>query len=624
MSQDTQDRALLRRFEPVIKYTRGERFFPMDVTGYVQNCSLWRQQPGRDAELLVPQGELTLEKLGDMRLDSAGSVQFLKFTEPLNLSALTAYRVQEGLTQRKTEDKFRAGRGRLARVGYGARVIDAFFQLTSLLRGRVPGDTATAALLSYQQMMRDQPHYCYYGRVVRQQGWVVCQYWFFYAYNNWRSAFFGGNDHESDWEMICVYLSQPARYRPEVQHNDDTLQPVWVAYAVHDYMGDDLRRRWDDPELEKIGEHPVVYAGAGSHASYFQPGEYLTPLELPFLLPLVTITERLQRAWDRLLRRYRFRPEDEKYRPGFNVFRIPFVDYARGDGVTIGPGQEHEWSTPRPLDPAPDWVRHYRGLWGLFTRDPVAVENAPAGPRYRRDGGVRRSWYDPLGWAGLEKVPPLHKALSQVHERREQLQIEQHTLATQIDTRHQELIGLGVDLEAMQNLPHLQALNKAETARLTRLRSEADQMRATMAENEALLEALDRYAERLENGDFGSPRAHISRPHEPAGGDDIRFSLIAEGWAAVSTGLFLLLFVLLFILARDFLPLGLAAIILLILIIEAAFRRRLGRFITIFTGLLAFVAALVLLYEFFWGIVLVVVVAAGSFLIWDNLRELWT
>ena len=36
-----QDRALLRRFEPVIHYSRGERFFPMDVEPYVRACSLW-------------------------------------------------------------------------------------------------------------------------------------------------------------------------------------------------------------------------------------------------------------------------------------------------------------------------------------------------------------------------------------------------------------------------------------------------------------------------------------------------------------------------------------------------------------------------------------------------------
>ena len=34
----------------------------------------------------------------------------------------------------------------------------------------------------------------------------VLQYWFFFCYNSWRSGFHGVNDHESDWEMVTLYL----------------------------------------------------------------------------------------------------------------------------------------------------------------------------------------------------------------------------------------------------------------------------------------------------------------------------------------------------------------------------------------------------------------------------------
>ena len=40
------DRALLRRFEPVLRFTKGERFLPMDVEPYVRESSLWVQRPG--------------------------------------------------------------------------------------------------------------------------------------------------------------------------------------------------------------------------------------------------------------------------------------------------------------------------------------------------------------------------------------------------------------------------------------------------------------------------------------------------------------------------------------------------------------------------------------------------
>ena len=37
--------------------------------------------------------------------------------------------------------------------------------------------------------------------------------------------------------------------------------------------------------------------------------------------------------------------------------------------------------------------------------DPFGGERAPAGPRYERNGTIRPSWADPVGWAGLDKVP---------------------------------------------------------------------------------------------------------------------------------------------------------------------------------------------------------------------------
>ena len=107
---------------------------------------------------------------------------------------------------------------------------------------------------------------------MRQSGWTICQYWFFFAYNPWRSGFNGVNDHESDWEMISVYLYE----------DGGRLVPEWVAYASHDFHGADLRRRWDDrDDLELEGQHPVVYAGAGSHASYFRAREYQAEVPIP-------------------------------------------------------------------------------------------------------------------------------------------------------------------------------------------------------------------------------------------------------------------------------------------------------------------------------------------------------
>jgi hypothetical protein len=213
----------------------------------------------------------------------------------------------------------------------------------------VPGDTAAAATLAYEQVLAESEGYSYHGRVVYEAGWVVIQYWFFYVYNNWRSGFSGANDHEADWEVVSIYLSERADLPPladalaanghDPDHLLDRFVPEWLAYASHEYEGDDLRRRWDDPEVEKIDHHPVVYVAAGSHAAYFRRGEYLTELELSFLQPLAKVLDWLQQFWYNQLQQYQDEPESEEPEQASNLFRIPFVDYARGDGVRIGPRQ---------------------------------------------------------------------------------------------------------------------------------------------------------------------------------------------------------------------------------------------------------------------------------------------
>ena len=85
---------------------------------------------------------------------------------------------------------------------------------------------------------------------------------------------------------------------------------------------------------------------------------------------------------------------------------IPFVDYARGDGRVVGPGAQAQWVADVIDDQTP-WVRDYRGLWGLDTEDYFGGERAPSGPRYERNGSIRTAWANPLGWAGLLKVPPV-------------------------------------------------------------------------------------------------------------------------------------------------------------------------------------------------------------------------
>lgn len=79
----------------------------------------------------------------------------------------------------------------------------------------------------------------------------------------------------------------------------------------------------------------------------------------------------------------------------------------------------------------------YEGLWGHDTEDPFGGERGPAGPRYERGGIVRRSWANPVAWAGLDKVPPDDDSIREILDRRRG---ELDSLIATERERHERLI----------------------------------------------------------------------------------------------------------------------------------------------------------------------------------------
>ena len=473
------DLALLRAHEPVIRYTHGELFLPTAVGPYVQRCSLWIHEPGTppdSAELLVPPGELSLDALAALGRDRRDRSLELRFVEQrLRGAAMRAWR-------RADRPRLR-GAARLASVGVLARTVDSFLRLSLLLRGRTPGGTAAAAEVAAREHL-DLQHCAYYGRVVRDGDYVVLQYWLFHVFNDWRSTFAGVNDHEADWELVAVYLTEQG----------EGLQPRWVAASCHDHAGDELRRRWDDPRLLREGDHPVIFAGAGSHAGGFEAGDVVVSVALPVLRRVV---EGAARAWRRLA-------PWSSWSPPAGAFGLPFVDYLRGDGVAVGPGQAQAWEACVVSDATP-WVRDYRGLWGLDTHDVFGGERAPAGPRYERGGAVRASWADPLGWAGLQKEPPSEAAAAEdLRERVRALDARVEQLDQAIDIERAALRGTAAELRALEEHAGLQP--------------HAIVLRAELRRAERDLAA--RYAERARLADAAAVnREHLDRPPRPLAPD---------------------------------------------------------------------------------------------------------
>lgn len=598
----TPDLDLLRRFEPVVYYTKGEQFYPGNVEDYVRECSLWEHHPNGRDELLIPQGELSLDKLTESRPAEFGSVRFLRFVEPLDLTESAQVLASQLLLRLKRRNNFHVGIGRLARGGFLPRLADGLFSLSFLLRGRVSAATAAAAELDYDAMFEGNPRYTYYGRVIRDNGWVVLQYWFFFYFNSWRSGFHGVNDHESDWELINVYLYE----------KDGQLVPEWAAYASHDYKGDDLRRHWNDrDELTVEGGHPVTYAGAGSHASYFRRGEYQAEVSLPMPGWFSGLLKAINKFWTETLGQ-----------PTANSFRIPFVDFARGDGLAIGPGQKDTWS-PVQIDESTPWVGNYRGLWGLFARDPISGENAPAGPMYNRDGSPRGSWYDPLGFAGLDKVPPPPQALAMLRENCQKIDARQQELESLVPEKANELQALGIKQKGMEDQPHFARQFHALEKKLAVLADEVRALRRERSENAALLQSLTRRLARLESGEQDNARSHIRHLAVPvSSGKALRFDDAAETWAAISLSLMLFAIAAFIFLTPKFFWVELGIITILFLVTESILRGMFIQTVSHITLVLAMIAALILFFHFWKWVIVAALVAMGISLMIQRLREL--
>ena len=59
---DAADLELLRRHEPILRFTQGELFLPMPTQGYVESCDLLSGPTIREATIVAPAGSLTLDR----------------------------------------------------------------------------------------------------------------------------------------------------------------------------------------------------------------------------------------------------------------------------------------------------------------------------------------------------------------------------------------------------------------------------------------------------------------------------------------------------------------------------------------------------------------------------------
>src|SRR5262249_44071728 len=101
-----------------------------------------------------------------------------------------------------------------------------------------------------------------YVRIAREAGHsgIAVQYWFFWYFNQFNDL------HEGDWEGMQITFDADTPEEALVKG------PSQIGLFQH---GGGETADWDDDQVEKHGNHPVVYPAAGSHATFFGPGIYL-------------------------------------------------------------------------------------------------------------------------------------------------------------------------------------------------------------------------------------------------------------------------------------------------------------------------------------------------------------
>jgi hypothetical protein len=283
----------------------------------------------------------------------------------------------------------------LALLGFGENVAASLLAILSPLRRAARDQAGTI-----EDTLRSEPAgecYPYYGRVWRdpEGSRTVLQYFFFYAFNDWRGQ--GGiNLHEADWEGAMVFLSRCG----------EELEPERVvALQHHDHQS----RGWAD--AERVGDHPVLYVAVGSHAIYLEGGRRLVSelVSGGFGKWLVALAVRLRSGSEKAAREGRDTAGKVLGREPETVVDESVADIADGEGIVIGPAlppdvgaeRHREWS-PVLVQDGVSWIE-FEGLWGL--RSLLRNESGPPGPKWKREedrtkaeSDPRLAWSDPPAW----------------------------------------------------------------------------------------------------------------------------------------------------------------------------------------------------------------------------------
>jgi len=316
---------LNEKYLPILRFARGERFFPMDVSDFLSYSTLRRKG---EVDPLLERGRVTTDVLArgleqpiDVYVQSVPSaladqdVASRWGRSVIDLLAGASRNIaswQKGLApliyswlSPKTEKATQMFWWNplvmpLVAAGRTAK--------SDLPRLDLPPEIGRAAFDAYSQSRANAPGFTYYYRQTHDARYVCLQYWFFYGFNDWATGYRGMNDHEGDWEGLYLFFEQDEAGSP-------VEPPAYVTFVGHHSR---LTKPWAHPDVTREGTHPVAFVAGGSHASYPERKEY------------------------DLIKTY------------------GLVDYATGDGLILHPS---DWRPGIALDSEP-WALTYLGTWG--------------------------------------------------------------------------------------------------------------------------------------------------------------------------------------------------------------------------------------------------------------------
>jgi hypothetical protein len=234
--------ALATEFQPELRFSAGERFFPLR------------------ADMYAAAAHLCVAKMQGSR--------FLKLNQTCRSAKPSPTPVS--VCRPKHKDAFMKG--------------EPFPTLDSNridVRSHDPRDEQPYLLLEKRLRAQAQDRYTVYWHVAPAGlRHVMIEYWFFYSFDD------SANRHEGDWEWIGV----ETQGRLALQ----TPQPIRVFYSQHEEGG---WRDWGEMVngRDRHGNSPIVYVASGSHANYFTPSKLPARPQIPAICTKVNRRKKANR-----------------------------------------------------------------------------------------------------------------------------------------------------------------------------------------------------------------------------------------------------------------------------------------------------------------------------------------